>query len=530
MEKKAGPNKVPVMTAEEAIKLVPSNAVVSFLGAGGGIVEPTALINALAERFEREQAPRDLTLWHPAGLGDRGEKGMSVLAKPGLIKRSIGSHYGQSPRIADMADRNEIEAYCFPMGVMTKLACAAAAGQPGVLTKTGIGTYMDPRKTGGKLNPKTTEDLIKVMDIDGEEYLFYKTVRPDVALIRGSTADEEGFITMEDEIVFLDILAAAQAAKNNGGIVIAQVQKLVKKGSLHPKDVRVPGYLVDALVVVPDQQQLYGAPINRYMSGDYTQVEGDVQIVPLDQRKVIARRALMEVKPGDIGNVGVGISDGVGKIAAEEGVSEEFTLTVEQGSVGGISAQGIFFGANVNSKAVIDMPSMFDFYDGGGLDICFLSFAELDRHGNVNVSRFNNKVMGVGGFINISANSKKVVFSGTFTAGGLKTAVEGGRIRIVSEGRFTKLRDEVEEISFSGENAVRTGQDIIYLTERASFRLTKGGVELFEIAEGMDLEKDILAHMEFRPLIAKDLKTMDPRLFRDQIMDLRADWEGKGLL
>ncbi len=521
---------VPIMTVEEAVKMVPSNAVVAFLGAGGGIVEPTALINALADRFDKEREPKDLTFWHTAGLGDRAEKGMCILAKPGLCKRSIGSHYGQSVRIADMVDRNEIEAYCFPMGVMTQLLRAAASGQPGIITTIGIGTYMDPRVTGGKLNEKTKEDLISVMNVSGKEYLFYQAIKPDVALIRGTSADEEGYITMEDEIAFLDILAEAQATKNNGGIVIAQVQKVVKNGTLHPKNVKVPGFLVDAVVVVPEQTQLYNAPLNRFMSGDYQQPQGAAQIIPLDQRKIIARRALMEVAPGDVGNIGVGISDGVRKVAAEEGVSEEFTLTVELGPVGGVSAQGIFFGASVNTKAILDMPSMFDFYDGGGLDICFLSFAELDKKGNVNVSRFNNKVMGVGGFIDISSGSKKVVFSGTFTAGGLKTDIEDGKLRIVNEGRFKKLRDEVEEISFSGENAIRTGQDIIYLTERATFRLTKSGLELFEIAEGLDLEKDILAHMEFHPLIAKDLKTMDPRLFCDGVMGLRKEWEQNGLL
>ena len=529
MEKRKQGNRVPTMTAEEAIRMVPSNAVVAFLGAGGGIVEPTALINALADRYDKEQEPKHLTFWHTLGLGDRAEKGMSVLAKPGLCRRLISSHYAQSPRLADMVDRNEVEAYCFPMGVMAQLIRAAAAGQPGIVTTIGIGTYIDPRQTGGKLNERTKEDLVKVININGKECLFYHTVKPDVAFIRGSTADEEGYISMEDETAFLDILAEASATKNNGGLVIAQVQKLVRRGTLHPKNVKVPGYCVDAVVVVPEQTQLYNAPLNRFMSGDYIQPQGDAGNLPLDQRKIIARRALMEVMPGDVGNVGVGISDAVGTIAAEEGVNEDFTLTVEQGPIGGVSARGIFFGATVNAKAIIDLPSMFDFYHGGGLDICFLSFAEVDRHGNVNVSRFNHKVTGVGGFVDISSGSKKVVFSGTFTAGGLRTVVDDGTLHIVNEGRFKKFRNDVEEVSFSGENAIRTRQEVVYLTERATFRLTAKGVELFEIAEGIDLERDILAYMEFIPLIAEDLKRMDRRLFREDLMGIREEWMHKGV-
>lgn len=528
--KKKYTRNVPVMSAQEAVEMVPSGAVVSFSGAGGGILEPTALIQALAERFEKESEPRDLTFFHTAGLGDRADKGMSVLAKPGLCKCSIGSHYAQSPAIADMAVKNEIEAYCFPMGVMTKLTCAAASGQPGVITKIGIGTFIDPRNKGGKLNEKTKEDLVQLVNIDGEEYLFYKAVKPDVAFIRGTTADEEGYITLEDEPVFMNILGEAQAAKNNGGIVIAQVKRVVKRGTLHPKKVKVPGYLIDALVVVPDQEQLYNEPLDRFISGDYVQADLHNDIMPLNHRKVIARRALMEASPGDVGNVGVGIPDGVGKVAAEEGVSEEITLTVEHGVIGGVTSQGIFFGANVNTKAIIDSPTMFDFYNGGGLDIAFLSFAELDRHGNVNVSRFNNKIAGAGGFVDIAHRTKKVIFLGTFTAGGLETSIENGRIRVVKEGRFRKFCDELEEISFSSENALLNGQHVLYLTERASFRLTRNGIELFEIAEGMDLEKDILANMDFRPLIAEELSVMDRRLFYEGKMVLRDDWIKKGYL
>jgi acetate CoA-transferase len=519
--KRKGP--VPVLTADEAARLIPSGATVAICGAGGGIVEPTAVIDALSRRFRETQTPRDLTLYHPAGLGDRADRGMSPLALSGLSRRIIGGHWGQSPRLAELAEANEIEAYSFPMGVMSQLLRAAAAGQPGILTHVGLGTYLDPRQTGGRLNPRTREELIRLIEIDGREWLFYPAIPPDVAMIRGTTADADGYISMEDEIAFMDVLAMAQAAHNNGGIVIAQVQRLVESRTLHSKTVKVPGYLVDALVVVPEQPQLYSGS-SRFMSGDYVAVTGEIAAPPLNVRKVIARRALLEVTPGDVGNVGIGISDGIGVIAQEEGVQRDFTLTVEIGPIGGVSAQGIFFGSSVNMQAVIDMPAQFDFYDGGGLDICFLSFAEVDRAGNVNVSRFNNKIMGVGGFVDISSTTRRLIFSGTLTAGGLKTAVENGSVRIEQEGRFKKFLLQVKEVSFNGRDAVRRGQEVIYITERGVFRLTPEGLELFEIAPGMDPERDIAAHMEFRPRIAADLKQMDRRLFRPEPMGLGREW------
>ena len=519
--KRKGP--APVLTADEAMRLVPSGATLAICGMGGGIVEPTALIEALARRFRETREPRDLTFFIPSGLGDRADRGVSPLALTGLCRRAISGCWGQSPRLAGMAEANEIEAYSFPLGVTTKLLRAAASGEPGILTHIGLGTHLDPRQTGGRLNERTREDLIRLMEIDGREWLFYPVTPIDVALIRGSTADTEGCISMEDEIAFLDVLPMAQAAHNNGGIVIAQVQRLVKARTLHPKMVRVPGFLVDALVVVPEQEQLYCGS-SRFMSGDY--VAELVEIAPshLDVRKVIARRALMEVQPGDVGNVGIGISDGIGVVAREEGVQEDFTLTVELGTVGGLSAQGIFFGSSVNVQAVIDMPAQFDFYDGGGLDVGFLSFAEVDREGNVNVSLFNKKIMGVGGFVDISSTTRKMVFSGTLTAGGLKTAVENGCVKIEQEGRFRKFLARAAEISFNGRDALRRGQEVIYITERGVFRLTPEGLELFEIAAGMDLERDIAAHMEFRPKISPDLKEMDRRLFRPESMGLRREW------
>ena len=352
--------------------------------------------------------------------------------------------------------------------------------------------------------------------------MLYKSVSPNVAFIRGTTADTEGYITMEDEITFVDNLAVAMATHNNGGKVICQVQKVVKAGSLHPKDVRIPGYLVDALVVVPDQPQLYNAPLNRFMSGDYVEdFAADSFKIPLSERKVIARRALMEITAGDIGNVGVGIADGIGVVAREEGVSEQFTLTVETGPIGGVSAQGIYFGASINMKAVIDMPSQFDFYDGGGLDICFLSFAEVDKHGNVNVHKFNGRVMGTGGFIDICQNAKKVVFCGTLTAGGLKVELNDGIVHIAKEGRFVKFVDYLPEITFNAANAMKNGRQVIYITERCVFHLVDEGIELIEIAPGVDMEKDIFPYIGFKPIVSKNLRTMDERLFKDKLMSVK---------
>lgn len=517
-------NLVPRLSAAEAASLISSGASVAFCGAGGGILEATKVIEAIASRFRETEEPRNLTLIHSTGLGDRADRGMSPLAQNGLVRRIIGGHWGQSPRLAEMAERNEIEAYNYPQGVICQCLRAGAAGQPGILTHVGIGTFVDPRHKGAKLNDRTTEDLIRLITIDGEEWLFYPSIRPDVAIIRATTADEEGYLSMEDEIAYLDALVMAQAVHNNGGTVIAQVRQLVKKKTLHPKSVHIPGYLVDTLVVVPEQPQLYSCANDRFFSGDYTAPTDSVTPLLLNERKIIIRRALLEAAPGYVGNVGVGISDGIGLAALEEGVDDQFTLTVETGPIGGASAQGIFFGASVNMQAVLDMPSQFDFYDGGGLDAAFLSFAEADSEGNVNVHKFGGKIMGTGGFINISQNSKKIVFSGTLTAGGLSTSVENGGIRILNEGRFRKFIPRVAEITFNGKNAVRRGQIILFVTERAVFRMTAEGLELCEIAPGMDPEWDVLAHMDFHPLIAPDLKEMDPRLFLSGPMGIAKDW------
>lgn len=357
------------------------------------------------------------------------------------------------------------------------------------------------------------------MNVDGKEWLYYPVVPLDVCLIRATTADTEGYASMEEEITYIDVLQLAQAVHNNGGTVILQVKRLVKAGTLHPKSVKIPGFLVDAIVVEEKQEQLYNGS-DRFFSGDYIADDSAVTMLPLDQRKVVARRALMEVRPGYVGNVGVGIADGIGNVAREEGVQDAFTLTVETGPVGGATAQGIFFGATVNARAVMDMPAQFDFYDGGGLDVAFLSFAELDENGDVNVHHFNGKIMGTGGFVNIVAGSKKVVLCGTLRAGKLLTEIRDGKITIQQEGRFEKLIKNVSSVTFSAKQAEKQKQEVIYITERAVFKLMNGKVVLTEIAPGIDVQKDVIDQMGFVPEIAEDLKEMDARIFREEKMNI----------
>ncbi|ECJ4055377.1 acetate CoA-transferase YdiF [Salmonella enterica subsp. enterica] len=511
--------RVPVLSAQEAVNYIPDEATLCILGAGGGILEATTLITALADKYQTTQSPRDLSIISPTGLGDRADRGISPLAQEGLVKWALCGHWGQSPRISELAEQNKIAAYNYPQGVLTQTLRASAAHQPGILSDIGIGTFVDPRQQGGKLNDVTKEDLIKLVEIDNKEYLYYKAIAPNVAFIRATTCDSEGYASFEDEVMYLDALVIAQAVHNNGGIVMMQMQKMVKKATLHPKSVRIPGYLVDIVVVDADQTQLYGgAPVNRFISGDFTLDDSTQLTLPLNQRKLVARRALFEMRKGAVGNVGVGIADGIGLVAREEGCADDFVLTVETGPVGGITSQGVAFGANVNTRAILDMTSQFDFYHGGGLDVCYLSFAEVDQHGNVGVHKFNGKIMGTGGFIDISATSQKIIFCGTLTAGSLKTEITDGKLNILQEGRVKKFVSELPEITFSGKIALERGLDVRYITERAVFTLKQDGLHLIEIAPGVDLQRDILDKMDFSPVISPDLKLMDTRLFTDSTM------------
>ena len=390
-----------------------------------------------------------------------------------------------------------------------------ASRRGGVFTKVGIGTFIDPRIEGGKFNQRATEDLIEVRELDGEEYLYFKPPKIDVALIRGITADERGNITLSREGVLTDPLAIAQAARACGGIVIAQVEEIAQAGSLHPKQVKVPGIVVDYVYVAKPEyhRQSDGAHYNPALTGDLKLPLHHLEPMPLDERKVIARRAAVHLKAGNVLNFGIGMPEGVAAVAAEEGVADLLTPTIELGPIGGIPGSGDSFPHAFNAEAIVDQSVQFDFYDRGGIDIAFLGLAQADRHGNVNVSKFGGRPVGCGGFINITQNAKKVAFMGTFTAGGLKVAFDDGKLRIVQEGKSRKLLQRVEQISFSGRYAVQTGQPVLYITERAVFRLTADGLQLIEVAPGIDVQRDVLAQMEFTPIV-RDVATMDAALLR----------------
>ncbi len=509
-----------VITADAAIALIRDGDTVSCSGFVG-IGTPEALIGALEQRFTQTAAPAHLTLVFAAAPGDGKDRGLNRLAHEGLIKRAIGGHWSLLPRLAALAMDNRIEAYNLPLGVISHLYRDAAAGRPGTLTKVGLGTFVDPRQDGGKINARTTEDLVRILPIDGEEWLFYKAFRLDVALIRGTTADLDGNITMEREALVLDAQAAAMAARNANGLVIAQVERIVGRGALDARNVVVPGILVDHVVLAPQSahRQTYATDYNPAFSGEVRMHAHEIAMPPLDERKLIARRCAFELPFDGVVNLGIGMPEVIAAVAAEEQVLDHLTLTTEPGVVGGIPQGGLDFGAAVNTDALFHQNQQFDFYDGGGLDLACLGMAEIDRHGNVNVSRFGPRLAGAGGFINISQSARHLVFAGTFTAGNLDIVIEGGRVRIAREGRTRKFVKSVEQITFNGSLAAAKGQSVHYITERCVFALRAGGLQLIEVAPGIDIDKDILAHMAFRPIM-DGIKVMDARLYTPGPMGL----------
>jgi propionate CoA-transferase len=482
-----------------------------------GAAHPEALTAAIERRFLAEAGPRDLTLLFAAGQGDGKSRGLNHLAHQGLLRRAIGGHWALIPALGRMAIAGQIEAYNFPQGVICQLIRDIAAGRPGCITHVGLGTFIDPVNRGGRLNDATPEELVSRIELDGRTWLFYRAFPIHVGLIRATAADPFGNLVMDEEAVVGEVLPIAQAAHNGGGKVIAQVRRILDRPA-PPHQVKVPGVLVDHVVIASEDehaQTFAEARNSSYFSprfDDQDSKSTGVEHLPAGARRIIASRACDELLPGAIANLGIGMPEGIGVIAAERQMLDQFTLTLESGPIGGIPAGGLSFGASAWPEAIIDQPAQFDFYDGGGLDYAALGAAQVDRHGNVNVSKFHDRVAGVGGFVNISQNARRVVFCGALTSGGLEVEVKDGQLRIIREGSIRKFVDHVEQVSFSGAVAAESGREILYVTERAVFELTANGLRLTEVAPGIDIQTQILNLIDFEPII-DDVRPMAASCF-----------------
>ena len=504
-----------VIFKEQAVDLIKNGSTIAVEGFVG-CAHPEEITLEIEKRYLEKHSPNNLTLIFAAGQGDGKDRGLNHLGHEGLLRKIIGGHWALTPKLQKLVLENKVEAYNLPQGVISHLYRDIAAGKPGTITHVGLKTFVDPRIEGGKLNEITKEDIVKIVNIEDKEYMLYKSLSIDVAIIRATYADEDGNATMEKEAITLDATSMAQAAKNSGGIVIVQVEKVVAKGSLDPRKVKIPGIYVDAIVIASSENhmQTFGESFNPAYCGDTKVPVDSIEPLPLNERKIIARRCAKELAPNAVTNLGIGIPEGIAIVANEEGITDQMTLTVEPGGVGGVPAGGLSFGATTNPLCILNQSSQFDFYDGGGLDVAFLGLAQCDKVGNINVSKFGTKIAGCGGFINITQNAKKLIYCGTFTAGGLKVKTGDGKLTIENEGKAKKFVNAVEQITFSGEYASSIGQNVLYVTERAVFKLSKEGLVLEEIAPGVDLEKDILAHMEFKPIVSTQLKLMDENIFK----------------
>lgn len=513
-----------VVSAEEAVQIICDGDTVATGGfVGTGFPEYVAI--ALEQHFLDTDRPRGLTLIYAAGQGDGQTRGLNHLGHEGLVARVVGGHWGLVPKLQKLAIDNKIEAYNLPQGVISHMFRDIAAGKPRTITSVGLGTFVDPENDGGKINARTTTDIVERIRFDGQDYLAYKPLPVNVAILRGTTADTDGNITMEKEALTLEALAIATAARNSGGFVIVQVERVAEPGTLNARQVKIPGIMVDCVVVSPPEHhwQTFGTQYNPSFSCAVKVPMQSLPPMPMSDRKIIARRAAFELVPNSVVNLGIGMPEGVSNVANEEKIIEYLTLTAEPGVIGGLPAGGLDFGAATNTDALIDQPSQFDFYDGGGLDLAFLGLAQADAAGNLNVSKFGPKLAGAGGFINISQKAKKVIFVGTFTAGGLKVSVRDGELSIDQEGKVKKFVQQVEHVTFSGAYAVSKHQPVLYVTERCVFRLIEAGMELIEVAPGVDIEKDILPQMAFKPVINGTPALMDARIFRPEPMELKED-------
>lgn len=516
-----------VITAREAVQYIKEGDTIGVNGFGFGFGFAEEIAKAMEERYMETKSPQNLTLLFASGCGDGGygDFGLNHLAHKGMLRRVIGGHLGLAVKLSEMIVNNQVEAYNFPQGVIAHLFREIAGGKPGVLTQVGLQTFADPRVEGGKMNDVAIDDLIEVMSVKSKEYLFYKSMPVHVAIIRGTTADSEGNISIEHEGVKLETYHIAAAAKNSGGIVIAQVERITTKGTLKPLAVEIPGILVDYVVVAkPENHKMNVAvPYNPSFTGEIVEPLEMMARIPMNMRKIICKRSACELKLDTTINLGIGVPEGIAAIAVEEGIDNRLTMTIEAGAIGGIPGGKYNLGASSNVEALIGQPNIFDFYDGGGLDIAFLGLAQCDAKGNINVSKFNGKMVGCGGFVNITQNTKHVVFCGTFTAGKSDIRIEDGKLNIIKDGTYKKFVKQVEQITFSGTYASATGQQVLYITERAVFQLIDNEFVLIEIAPGVDLQKHILDLMDFTPKIANDLKLMDARLFYDTPMHLWRD-------
>jgi acyl CoA:acetate/3-ketoacid CoA transferase len=523
----------PILAPEDAARLIPAGATVTISSSAAQLV-PDKVLAGIARRFQETGEPKGLTVVFPLAVGDSfGTVGLDHLAHPGLIKRLIGGSYVNgpaskpAPKIYAMILNDEIEAYNFPLGPLLHLHRDIAARKPGVVTKIGLGTFVDPRDRGGRMNRVTPPDLVEVVELLGEEWLLYRAFPVHVAIIRGTTADTHGNLTFEHEGTFMGVLPQAMAAHNSGGTVIAQVKRVATAGTLAPQMVKVPGILVDAIVVDPDQRQNTGMAYDPAISGEIRAAQLPIEPVPLGPEKIVARRALCQIRPGDLVNLGFGISSLVPTVAHEEGVYDRLNFTVEQGSIGGLPLTGFAFGASHNPEAIVDSAAQFDLIDGGGIDVGCLAFAEVDGSGNANVSRLAAQphvLAGAGGFIDLSQGLRKIVFCGTLTAGGLEVHAADGRLTIVQDGRFQKFVAATQQVTFNGRRAAEQRREIWYITDRCVFRLGPNGLVLAEVAPGVDVDRDIRAKIGFPLQVSPDCKPMDTRIFRAEIMGLAADW------
>ncbi len=523
-------SRVQIISAVQAAQLIPSNSLVT-ISSSSGLNTPDAVLQAIGERFAQTGAPENLTTFHPIASGDMyGIAGIDHLAQPGLLKRVIAGSYPSgpssmpSPKIWQMINANQVEAYNFPSGILFHMLREAAAKRPGVLTQVGLDTFVDPRRHGGRMNDCTPREVVRVVEFDGQEWLYFKSLQPNVAIIRGTTADEFGNISMEHEGAYLGAYDVALATRNNRGIVIAQVKRLTTAGALHPQMVRVPGILVDYVVVAPEQMQATQTPYDPAISGEVRRPLTEFTPLPFNTDKVIARRAAMTLRESEAVNLGFGISALVPEILLEEGLHGQVTWVIEQGAVGGLPLTGFPFGCAVNAEAIIPSPDQFTYFQGAGFDRSLLSFMQVDTDGNVNVSRLAARphvTAGAGGFIDITANGRNLVFSGYFTAGGLDLAIENGALKILKEGKARKFTSQVEHVTFSGRRARTNGQNILYITERCVIRLEPEGLTVIEIAPGVNLKRDVLEQADVPLRVSPELRMMDARLFKPEKMGLK---------